>query len=146
MTPRIPQLTISHRSRAISYDRSVFENLAAAALPQCLALAVKHNAILASLHSVEVSVLGRRAMARVHRDFLQIPGATDVITFPYGEILVCADIAAERAVEFGHTSTQELVLYVIHGFLHLSGFDDLAESDAKRMAVVQMRILQSLSR
>lgn len=93
---------------------------------------------------VEISVLGSRAMAKVHREFLNIPGATDVITFPYGEILVCASIAAARAPEFGHSTTQELALYIIHGFLHLSGFDDLTAPEAKKMAAAQQRILKTV--
>lgn len=91
---------------------------------------------------VEISILGSRAMAKVHRDFLNIPGATDVITFPYGEILVCAHIAAARAPEFGHSTTQELALYIIHGLLHLSGFDDLTPPEAEKMAATQQEILK----
>ena len=91
---------------------------------------------------VDISILGSRAMAKVHRDFLKIPSATDVITFPYGEILVCAHIAASRAPEFGHSTTEELALYIIHGLLHLSGFDDISEPDAKKMAATQQEILK----
>jgi probable rRNA maturation factor len=81
-------------------------------------------------------------MAKVHRDFLNIQEATDVITFPYGEILVCAHIAAARAPEFGHSTTQELALYIIHGLLHLSGFDDLTTPEAQTMAITQQEILK----
>jgi probable rRNA maturation factor len=82
-------------------------------------------------------------MAAVHREFLQIRGATDVITFPTGEILVCPDVAIERAGEFGNEPTVELALYAIHGFLHLAGLDDLTPRDAGLMARVQERILKS---
>ena len=83
-------------------------------------------------------------MAKVHRDFLGIPGPTDVITFPYGEILVCAPIAAERAREFGHDTTTELALYAIHGLLHLSGHDDITHAQEKRMATAQGKILSAV--
>ena len=133
---------LSHHARSVPYDRELLERITTAALPHCLALAKKNNAELAALSGIEISILGSRAMAKVHRDFLNIPGATDVITFPYGEILVCAHIAAARAPEFGHSITQELALYIIHGLLHLSGFDDLTPPDAEKMAATQQKILK----
>jgi probable rRNA maturation factor len=136
------ETSIAHNARSAAYDRELLECLASAAIPHCLALAKKNNAELAALSGVEISILGSRAMAKVHRDFLNIPGATDVITFPYGEILVCAHIAAARAPEFGHSTTQELALYIIHGLLHLSGFDDLTPPDAQKMASTQQEILK----
>ena len=135
---------LSHHARSVPYDRELLERLITAALPHCLALAKKNNAELAALSGVEISILGSRAMAKVHRDFLNIPGATDVITFPYGEILVSAHIAAALAPEFGHSITQELALYIIHGLLHLSGFDDLTPPDAEKMAATQQKILKRI--
>ena len=147
MMPAVkPILSFSHRTRATSYQADRLEKLVAAALPHCLALAKKHDAGLAALPAVEITILGARAMAKVHRDFLGIPGATDVITFPYGEILVCAPVAAERSREFGHDTTTELALYAIHGLLHLSGYDDTTSALAARMSAAQERILaKSLS-
>lgn len=134
--------SLSHNARSVPYDRELLACLTVAALPHCLALAKKNNAELAALAGVEISILGSRAMAKVHRDFLNILGATDVITFPYGEILVCAHIAAACAPEFGHSTTQELALYIIHGLLHLSGFDDITPPDAEKMAATQQEILK----
>ena len=73
-----------------------------------------------------------------------IPGATDVITFTYGEILVCAPVAADRAGEFYHTIEDEIVLYIIHGLMHLSGFDDIDPAASKTMASAQERILREV--
>ena len=136
------KISLSHHTRSVPYDRELLERLTVSAIPHCLTLAKKNKAELASLAGVEISILGSRAMAKVHRDFLNIPGATDVITFPYGEILVCAHIAAARAPEFGHSTTAELALYIIHGLLHLSGFDDLTPPDAGTMAITQQEILK----
>ena len=142
MSPLLLKTSISHNARSFAYDRCLLERRVAAALSYCLALAKKNNAELVGLASVEISILGSRAMAKVHRDFLDIHGATDVITFPYGEILVCAPVAAARAPEFGHSTTEELALYIIHGLLHLSGFDDISEPDAEKMAATQQEILK----
>lgn len=140
---KTPILHFSHRQRAIDYDKTLVERIACAGLHDCIAMAKKSRSPLAVLDSVEISILGPRAMARVHRDFLGIPGATDVITFPYGEILVCASIAEARAREFGNTPTTEIALYVIHGFLHLSGLDDIDPADARLMAQTQQKILEA---
>ena len=136
-------ILIHHRQRAVSYDRLLLEKIVHAAWPDCLKIAQKNNAELSTLDSVEVSILGTRAMAQVHRDFLNILGATDVITFPYGEILVCAPVATARAREFGNTPTIELALYIIHGLLHLSGHDDIEPAQAKAMAAMQQKILDA---
>ena len=136
-----PILSLAHRCRAVAYNHGSLERLIIHALPRCLALAKKHNAELATLPAVEITILGTRAMAKVHRDFLGIPGATDVITFPYGEILVCAPVAATRAREFGHDTTTELALYAIHGLLHLSGHDDTTPAKQNRMTAAQEKIL-----
>lgn len=140
----LPQLRISifHNSRSVPYDCQFLERLSLLVAPHCLALAKKNKAPLADLTDIEISVLGSRAMAKVHRDFLDITGATDVITFPYGEILVCAHVARLRAPEFGHSTTQELALYIIHGLLHLSGLDDTTPVEAKKMARRQHEILK----
>lgn len=144
MRPTLLRVSISHNARSVAYDRELLERLTDSALPRCLALAKKNKAELSALPGLEVSILGSRAMAKVHREFLNIPGATDVITFPYGEILICAPIAAARAPEFGHSTTQELALYIIHGLLHLSGFDDLTAPEAEKMAATQQRILKTV--
>lgn len=137
-------LHFSHRARSTAYETDRLEKLVTASLPHCLQIARKHHAELSSLPGIEITVLGARAMAKVHRDFLGIPGPTDVITFPYGEILVCAPIAAECAQEFGHDTTTELALYAIHGLLHLSGHDDTTADKEKRMAAAQEKILTAV--
>jgi probable rRNA maturation factor len=140
----VTSLHFSHRARSTPYQADRLEKLVTAALPHCLQIARKHHAELASLPGIEITVLGSRAMAKVHRDFLGIPGPTDVITFPYGEILVCAPVAAECAREFGHDTTTELALYAIHGLLHLSGHDDITPAQEKRMGAAQEKILAAV--
>lgn len=137
-----PELTIINRQRTISFDLARLRRLSDLALPDALRQpGSDENPVLATLDSVEVSVLSAREMARVHREFLGIPAPTDVITFPYGEIVVCAAVAAEQAVVHGFTLDDELALYVIHGFLHLNGYDDLIPDAALRMADRQVNVL-----
>jgi len=85
-------------------------------------------------------------MARVHGDFLDDPTETDVITFPYGEILVCPAVARDRAADYGFEVEQEVLLYALHGLLHLVGFDDTTPAKAKRMERIQTELLQRVLR
>src|SRR5206468_173197 len=67
---------------------------------------------------------------------------TDVISFPLsdpgepvlaGELVVSAEMAAATAVEIGVDPRDELALYVVHGLLHLCGYDDVSETEAAAM-------------
>jgi len=142
----LPALVIAGRQRAVRYDHGRLVAIVRAALPACVEVSGEMGGVLAGLPLLEISILGTRAMAKIHREFLNEPGATDVITFPYGEIVVCAPVAASRAREFRHTVTEELALYCIHGLLHLAGHDDIQPADAKRMHREQDRILKAALR
>jgi probable rRNA maturation factor len=98
-------------------------------------------AILSELEEISAAIVSDRAIAGLHRTFMQIPGPTDVITFQHGEIVVSADTAAGCALEFGHTLETELLLYLIHGLLHLQGFDDHTDADRGVMTRLQETIL-----
>jgi probable rRNA maturation factor len=79
-------------------------------------------------------------MARVNWQFLGHEGSTDVITFDHGstsehlhgECFICVADAVAQARQFGTTWAEEVVRYVIHGILHLRGYDDL-EPAARRV-------------
>jgi probable rRNA maturation factor len=94
-----------------------------------------------ALEEIEFVLVDRATMCRVHADFLNDPTETDVITFPYGEILVCPAVAQDRAATFGHEVEQEVLLYCLHGLLHLTGYDDTTPKLAKEMAVAQAKLL-----
>ena len=79
-------------------------------------------------------------IARVHADFMDDPTPTDVITFPAnpemesaGEIIVSVDHARSRSAELSEPFSRELSLYLIHGWLHLAGYDDREEEDRPKM-------------
>lgn len=96
---------------------------------------------LATLEEVEVSVVSDNDIARVHGEFLEDPTPTDVITFHHGEILISADTAERQGGEHGHSRNRELALYLIHGLLHLAGWDDHEPAEAAEMARHQESIL-----
>ncbi|MBI5380962.1 MAG: rRNA maturation RNase YbeY [Opitutae bacterium] len=95
--------------------------------------------------------LDDNALAQLHADFLQDPTTTDVITFEgqpalgvAGEICVSADTAAAFAKKHRHDFAEELTLYVVHGWLHLAGYDDLVPAKKREMRRAEARAMRLL--
>lgn len=83
-------------------------------------------------------------MAKLHQQFSGIRGSTDVLTFHHGEIIVSAGMASRRADEFGSTIREEIELYLLHGLLHLAGYDDRTGKMRSTMGRLQGKILLEL--
>jgi len=99
------------------------------------------RALPAHLAAIDIVLVDRATMTRVHGDFLGDATETDVITFPYGEILVCPAVARDQAAAHGNTVEQEILLYALHGLLHLAGYDDTTPPKARRMMKAQDLLL-----
>jgi probable rRNA maturation factor len=99
-----------------------------------------------ALDGIEFVLVDRATMARVHADFLGDPTETDVITFPYGEIVICPAVARDQASAHGMEIEDEVLLYGLHGLLHLAGYDDLKPAAAKEMAAAQEKLLRRVRR
>jgi probable rRNA maturation factor len=91
------------------------------------------------------------ALARLHGDFLDDPTTTDVITFEghleaglAGEICVSVDTAATYAKKHRRDFATELTLYLVHGWLHLAGYDDLQPALKRVMRRAENRALKLL--
>jgi probable rRNA maturation factor len=89
--------------------------------------------VLRDLPGVEVTIVSDEVIAEVHERFMDVAGATDVITFEHGEIVMSAETAASQGEEHGTTCDEELGLYLVHGLLHLHGYDDRTEATATEM-------------
>jgi len=113
------------------------------ALEMCAGSSADGRFALRQLEEIEVAIVSDRMIAGVHERFMNLPGATDVITFEHGEIVMSAQTAAAQARQYGHGVDSELALYIVHGLLHLNGYDDRARSDAAGMRRAQQRILQA---
>ncbi|MFN0127197.1 MAG: rRNA maturation RNase YbeY [Verrucomicrobiales bacterium] len=125
-------------------DQQQLVNLLHLALPQVLAARGTGQAPLPSLAEIEISLLDDPALAAVHRDFLNDPAPTDVITFHHGEILISTETAVREAAQRGDLPLREITLYAIHGLLHLHGHNDAEAADRAIMHATQDRILQSV--
>ena len=133
-----------NRQRAVRVKLGWLRKAGTAALDACLRLPGAGANALRALDEIDVAIISDAAIAKVHVDFMDIAGATDVITFDHGEILVSAETAAACAKEHGHSVDEELALYIIHGLLHLAGFDDMTPADRRAMHFVQNRIWREI--
>jgi len=101
--------------------------------------------------TIAVAVVGDGVMRRLHRDFLGIDSPTDVLTFPIegpgsflGEVVACAGVARREARARGTSARDELLLYVVHGSLHLLGYDDATSGAFARMHRREARLLSEI--
>ena len=90
---------------------------------------------------------------RLNKQFLDHDEPTDVLTFPYsaagakkleGEVVIGAEVAREYAADRGHDVGLELILYVVHGCLHLCGYTDTDDKSAAEMRAKEREYLTKL--
>jgi len=131
--------------------------------PSQITLAIKkilhHEDVRVADLSV-VFVTGQR-MKALNKKYLNHNYATDVLAFDFlhsskqkkssrpkelsGEVIISTSAACHQAKVFHHSQKRELMLYVVHGILHLLGFDDHAPSDIKRFRAREQKILTFLN-
>lgn len=99
-------------------------------------------------------------MEELHIRWLDLPGPTDVMSFPMdelrpgrdgdvsepgilGDIVICPQVAAEQARAAGHSTVEEMLLLTVHGILHLLGYDHQESDEEKEMFELQRSLLLS---
>jgi probable rRNA maturation factor len=92
-------------------------------------------------------------LARLHGAFLGDPSPTDVITFggnaaagTAGEVCVSADAAVREAGKAAAAFSAEVTLYLVHGWLHLAGYDDMRPAAKRAMRRAEARALRLLGK
>ncbi len=103
--------------------------------------------------TVSVAVVDDPTIHEINRQYLQHDYPTDVLSFvledrePYleGELVVSTDTAATNSQDYDWPATSELLLYVIHGALHLVGYRDKRPEDIARMRQAELRYLKELA-
>src|ERR1700676_5582833 len=102
---------------------------------------------------ISLAFVDNPTIHRLNQRYLQHDEPTDVLSFPLsepsaaklaGELVIGVEVALTQAKERGHDVQAELALYVIHGLLHLCGYDDHAETDARTMRERERHYLQQL--
>jgi probable rRNA maturation factor len=104
---------------------------------------------------IGISLVDDRRIAALHRRWLGVPGPTDVITFDLspgggpraaglaGDLVVSAETARRMARAVGWTAHRELAYYVVHGLLHLAGYDDHAPADRRVMRARERVVMRA---
>ena len=128
--------------RKISVNVAQLEKFAGNAVQHSLQLHPRERTDLRKLSEIFIWLVSDRRMALLHRKFLGQSGPTDVLTFQHGEIFISVDTAQRHARAFGNSLLRELKLYIVHGLLHLHGFDDQTPTEARKMKTAQEKILR----
>jgi probable rRNA maturation factor len=99
--------------------------------------------------TVSIAVVDDATIHRLNQQYLEHDQPTDVLSFLLeltettleGEVIVSADTAAATAEQFGWTTDDELMLYVVHGMLHLLGYDDQSADEQTAMRARERDVL-----
>jgi probable rRNA maturation factor len=138
---RSPRISVRNLQRKVPVNVAALQEFAAKVLGDCLQLRKQRRTDLRTVRNIFVWLISDRRMSRLHRRFLDQIGPTDVLTFQHGEIFVSAETAKRYARVFGNPPVREIELYIVHGLLHLHGFDDRTPADARKMKRAQEKIL-----
>ncbi len=114
-----------------------------------------HKLLNPPLRELSIALVGDQRMTRLHEEFLGIATPTDVLTFELehdeqghvtaGEVVVCVPVARRVAARMPHGSpARELLLYALHGMLHLTGYNDTTEDGYRIMHRKEDEILRRL--
>lgn len=142
----MPAIAVRNRQRGVNVELPDLQCFAGLALTECLKLPGRKGGVLSKLDEIDVVLVSDGRMAELHQRFLNEPGPTDVITFQHGEIVISAETAKRQARAFRTSMELELRLYIVHGLLHLHGFDDTTEGGAAEMKRVQEKLVARVQR
>jgi probable rRNA maturation factor len=117
-------------------------------------LKAAHAILRPALSEMSVALVGDGRMSELHEQFMSIAGPTDVLTFPLetngsgrvteGDVVICVTEARRRCREHGVSLEHELLLYALHGMLHLCGYDDRTQRAYAKMHRTEDEILKRL--
>ena len=139
----MPKVTIASPQESVLLDRARLREVARAVLA---------GEKIAD-YEISLAFVDNTTIHRLNKQFLNHDEPTDVLSFPLsdpsakklaGELVIGAEVALAQATVRGHDVQVELALYVIHGLLHLCGYDDKAAQDAKVMRERERHFLEAL--
>ena len=107
---------------------------------------------------LSIMVVDVAQMTELHLTHMDLPGPTDVLSFPMddvwaepgnapvmiGDVVLCPEVAASQAVIAGHSTADELAMLTTHGVLHLLGYDHEEPEEHTEMFGLQAELLASL--
>ena len=98
---------------------------------------------------LSIAFVDEDEIRRLNKRFLGKDFPTDVISFPLetkrrwveGEVVVCVPVALKEATKMRMDAEDEIMLYVVHGILHLLGYNDIRKKDARVMHLLEKEVL-----
>ena len=140
-----PKVTICSTQRAMRVPRKK--------LAELVTFVVRAEGV--RMAEADLAVVTKEQIAALNLRYLGSAEPTDVLSFDLSEattaglcaqVIVCGELAAERARQHGHGAWQELMLYVVHGLLHLMGYDDGTARRAAKMYARQHSLLEAFGK
>jgi probable rRNA maturation factor len=139
----MPRISIASPQEVVPVDRALIKNSARTVLEG------------EGIAEVEISLafVDNPTIHQLNKRYLQHDEPTDVLSFPLsepnakklmGELVIGAEVANAEAVAHGHDVQAELALYVIHGLLHLCGYNDETDAGAAEMRQRERHYLSKL--
>ena len=131
-------IEVVNRQRRVKVDTDAWTTFAEKAL----------NAIGKSGSSATIAFVSDKSIQKLNRQFRDVDKATDVLSFPadeefnLGDVAISAETAAAQAKENGLAFDEEIAQLILHGLLHLSGYDH--ETDNGEMNRLELRLRKKL--
>lgn len=115
-----------------------------------------HEAVTAILRDarleeakIEILLVDDEEIRALNARFLNHDTATDVISFTLqrderfleGQVVLSGETAARSAVEYGWSGADEMLLYLVHGVLHLTGYEDTTDESRRQMRTREREFL-----
>jgi len=94
---------------------------------------------------ISIVFVGDARIKALNKKYKKSDRITDILAFDYGEIIICLPQARRQAKDLRHTLKKELGILLIHGILHLKGYDDAKKSDCNKMIKKQEEIWQKIT-
>jgi probable rRNA maturation factor len=138
------QVSVRNLQRKTSVDIAELQKFSGDALKRCLRLQRGERTQLRKLNAVSVWIISDRRISRLHLQFFGDSSPTDVITFHDGEIFISVETTRRNARRFGNSLMSEIKLCIVHGLLHLHGFDDGEPADLRKMKNTQEKVLRCM--
>ena len=121
---------------------------------------VKHTLKKMEAEKSEVNIIfvGLEEIHEINKTYRNVDRPTDIISFALedtedvtvyeervlGDIYICLDKVHEQAKEYGHTEIREMAFLIVHGLLHLLGYDHMIKEEEKIMFGLQEEILNEM--
>jgi probable rRNA maturation factor len=145
------ELTLQNNTSATAYDDSFFKKVLSVCIKE---LKLKHKTI-----EIGIRLVGEKKIADLNREFRGKDKATDVLSFPLdahelekigvkalGDIFICLPIAKKNAKRDNVSMQTMIARLVVHGFLHLNGYDhERSEKDEREMFGIEEKILKKIN-